>query len=200
MMRSVFAILVALLLLAGPAAAERIPLGDISRYLNTFRTAKGAFTQINSDGSLSTGTIYLHRPGRARFDYDPPEETLVVVGGGTVAVFDGMGDGTPEQYPLAKTPLNIILDRQVDLARSGMVVGHAEEGPATAVTARDPQRPEIGSIKLVFTSDPIELRQWVLTDDTGAQTTVILGALETGLRLGANLFNITSEAQRRSGN
>lgn len=183
--------------LAMPVAAEKLSLGALSNYLNALQTAKGPFTQVNSDGTISTGTIYIRRPGRVRFEYAPPDRSLVIAGGGQVAVFDAKSNTGPEQFPLAKTPLNLILARTVDLGRSGMVVGHESDGPTTTVVARDPDRPEIGTIRLVFTGDPIELRQWVITDETGAQTTVILGGLTKGGRFPATLFDIGMESQKR---
>jgi outer membrane lipoprotein-sorting protein len=197
MIRTALAATALTLALALPAAAEKISLGALSRYLNGFETAKAQFTQINADGTLSTGTLYIHRPGRVRFEYDPPDNALVLAGGGQVAVFDPKSNTPPEQYPLARTPLNLILARTVDLGRSGMVVAHDSDGPTTSVTAQDPEHPEIGTIRLVFTADPVELRQWVITDDVGAQTTVVLGALDKGVRLGASLFNIVQETEKR---
>jgi len=70
------------------AAAQKLPLNDISAYLNKLQTAKGEFTQINDDGSISTGTIYIKRPGKVRFEYNPPETALVIAGSNTVVIFD----------------------------------------------------------------------------------------------------------------
>ncbi|NKX45562.1 LolA family protein [Roseicyclus persicicus] len=181
---------------AAPALADLVPLAQLSRYLNDMRTAEGTFTQINADGTISTGDIYLHRPGRVRFEYDG-DDLLVIAGGQQVAIFDGRSNTRPETYPLGETPLNLILARNVDLARSGMVVGHEFDGTATRVLAQDPDRPEIGTIELVFTDAPVELRQWVITDSTGAATTVVLGNLEEGGSIPARLFNITAEIQSR---
>ena len=61
------------------------------------------------------------------------------------------------------------------------------------MTAQDPDNPEYSTIQLVFTSDPVELRQWVITDDLGEQTTVILGDLATGGNIRDILFNIQAE-------
>jgi outer membrane lipoprotein-sorting protein len=181
-----------------PALADIVPLPDLSRYLNALRTAEGSFTQINADGTISTGTIFLHRPGRVRFEYDG-NDLLVIAGGQQVAIFDGRSNTRPEQYPLSETPLNLILARNVDLQGSDMVIGHEYDGTATRVLAQDPDRPEIGTIELVFTGDPVELRQWVITDSTGAETTVILGSLDEGTTLSARYFNIPQEIQARGG-
>lgn len=185
------------IVLVRPAFADRIPLDEISRYFNGFTTAEGEFTQINPDGSLATGRIFIRRPGRVRFEYDPPEESLVMAGGGQVAIFDGRSNQGPSQYPLSKTPLNLILERNVDFSNRNMVVGHTDDGTTTTVIAQDPDNPQYGSIRLVFSAGPTELRQWVIRDDTGAETTVILGNMRFGEDLSARLFNITAEVASR---
>lgn len=184
-------------LLPLPAAAEKIPLSSISDYLNSLTTVEADFTQVNSDGSISTGKLFINRPGRVRFEYAPPDRSLVIAGGQQVAIFDAKSNQPPEQYPLKRTPLNLILAENIDLGRAKMVVGHTEDGTSTRVRAQDPENPEYGSIDLVFTADPVELRQWVITDDLGAQTTVILGEMKKGGRLGASLFDITAETAKR---
>lgn len=185
------------LALAVPALADKIPLSQISSYLNSFQTAKGDFTQINEDGSVTTGEILIKRPGRVRFDYAAPDNSLVIAGGRQVAVFDPKSNVPPEQFPLARTPLNLILAKTVDFNKSNMVVGHRDDGTATIVKLQDPKHPEYGNIQLKFTSQPIELRQWVITNDAGGQTTVILGDLQKGVSIGARPFNIPQEIHAR---
>lgn len=197
MIRKALLAFVATLALATPAAAQKLSLNAISNYLNSFETAAGEFTQINSDGTLSTGKLFIKRPGRIRFEYNPPDRSLVMAGGGTVAVFDGKSNTTAEQFPLRQTPLNLILEKNVNLAKRNMVVGHSSDGTKTTVVAQDPEHPEYGNIRLIFTGQPTELRQWVITDSSGQQTTVILGELNKGVTLQPSLFNIPFEVQRR---
>ncbi|SPF79186.1 Outer-membrane lipoprotein carrier protein [Aliiroseovarius pelagivivens] len=195
-LRMTFAAL-ALMATALPAQAEKISLNAISNYLNGLTTAKSQFTQINDDGTISTGTIYLKRPGRARFEYNPPMDALVVAGGSQVAIFDGKSNAGPQQYPLKRTPLNLILARDVNLSQANMVVGHNYDGTATTVVAQDPENPEVGTIELKFTANPTELRQWIITDNAGSKTTVLLGEFEKGVPLGSSLFSITAAINKR---
>jgi outer membrane lipoprotein-sorting protein len=180
------------------AADRKIPLNEISSYFNAMKGSTAGFTQVNSDGTLSLGDLKILRPGRIRFDYNPPEKSLVMASGGQVAIFDGDSNAlVPERYPLNQTPLNIILEKNVDLARRNMVVSHTMDGVKTIVRAQDPDRPEYGYIDLVFTDAPIELRQWIVTDDTGSTTTVILNNLASSSSLSTSAFNIDLEMRTR---
>ncbi len=179
------------------ASAQQLSLGEVSGYLNQLVTAQGGFSQINGDGTLSTGQIYIKRPGRIRFEYNAPDNSLMVAGGGQVAIFDPRSNTAPDRYPLNQTPLSIILEQNVDLGQRRMVTGHTSDGTSTTITAQDPDHPEYGNIQLVFTANPVELRQWVVTDDTGGQTTVILNDVVPGASISEAKFNIVSEMRSR---
>ena len=198
-MRSVTALLapLAFLALAFPAMAEKLSLSTLSAYLNQLVTAEADFTQVNADGSVATGRIFIQRPGRVRFEYAAPDESLVLASGGTVAIFDSKSNQPPEQYPLDRTPLNLILGANINLAKASMVVGHTEDGSATKVRAQDPGHPEYGTIDLIFTGDPVALRQWVITDDLGQQTTVILGEMVQGGSYKTSFFSLEVEKKKR---
>ncbi len=187
-------------LVVAPAAAEPIPLNRISAYFNALETVEARFTQFNGDGSISTGTLYIRRPGRMRFEYDPPEQALVMAGSGRLAVFDNRSNSVkPEEYPLRRTPLNILLEKQVDLAQRDVVVGHSGDAAATTVVARDPKNPDIGQMEFTFAEGPLRLAEWVTVDSLGARTRVVLTQLKTGGRLRQRLFNIPQEIQSRGG-
>lgn len=187
----------ALIAFAAPALADKIPLSDISAYLNSLTTADTDFTQVNADGSVATGKLFIQRPGRARFEYAPPDKSLVLASGGQVAIFDAKSNQAPEQYPLKRTPLNLILASNINLSRAKMVVAHKEDKNATQVVAQDPDHPEYGTIALVFTANPTTLRQWVITDDLGQKTTVILGEMHKGASYKASTFSFEIEARKR---
>ena len=181
---------VALALVAGQSAwADKLPLNTISAYLNDLKTAEGTFAQINDDGSTSSGKLYIKRPGKMRFEYNPPDSALVVASSNAVYIADSKSNQRPETYPLRRTPLSLILARNVNLSAANMVVGHSFDGTATVVTAQDPENPEYGSIQMKFTGNPVQLRQWVVKDNGGGETTVVLGELKTGGTLSNRLFD-----------
>ena len=190
MKRRTLIVITALAALFGQSAlADKLPLNAISNYLNDLKTAEGSFTQINDDGSISTGQIYIKRPGKMRFEYNAPDSALVVASANAVYIVDTKSNQPPETYPLRRTPLSLILARNVNLGAANMVVAHDFDGTATVVTAQDPKNPEYGSIQMKFTGNPVQLRQWVVNDNAGGKTTVVLGELKTGGTLPNRLFS-----------
>jgi outer membrane lipoprotein-sorting protein len=186
-----------MLLIAAPASAEKLSLDALSSYFNLMTTAEAAFIQNSDDGNQSSGRMYIKRPGRIRFEYYPPNLALVVVGGGQVAVFDPKANSEPTRFPLNQTPLSLVLERTVDFARRDMVVAHTSNGPRTLITLQDPDRPEYGFIQLIFTDNPVQLHQWIVDDNSGSKTQIVLGDWIQGNKVPSILFNIQSEMQKR---
>lgn len=197
MMKRLLLAPVLLALMAAPALAEKLPLSALSAYLNGLTSAEAPFSQVNPDRSTSKGMLYLKRPHRMRLEYAPPEKTLVLAAAGSVAVFDGKSNSSANQFPISKTPLSLILTPKVNLSQAKMVVAHGEADGMTYVTAQDPKRPEYGRITLFFSSNPIALRQWIVTDETGSETLVKFGTLATGKSYPLDFFSIES-AQRKN--
>ena len=197
-MKMLVAVLAPLLLLTLPAGAKEVPLDVLSAYLNSLTTAEANFVQVNADGSKSKGKIYIQRPGRARFEYAAPDKNLVIAAGGQVVIFDARSNQPPEQYPLARTPLNLILAQSVNLGTAKMVVGHREVGDVTVVKAQDPKHPDYGTIDLIFSANPVALKQWIITDDIGNQTSVTLSDLVVGQTYGSGLFSKEIEMRKRN--
>ena len=172
------------------AFAERLSLEEISAYLDGLKTAASAFVQHNADGTASSGRVWISRPGKIRFEYDPPERTTVIADGRVVAVIDGRSNTRPQIWSLHLTPLKFVLRRNVDLTRPDMAVAHEGGDGFTGVRLQDPGHPERGSVDLLFREDPVELRQWTITDATGARTTVVLEDLRAGAALDGVDFEI----------
>ena len=134
-----------------------------------------------------------------RFEYNPPEETLVVASANAVYIADGKSNHPPETYPLRRTPLNLILERRVDLGARDMVIGHFGDETTTTLVAQDPDAPENGRIEIQFSNDPLALTEWTIVDGGGARTRVVLIESETALQFPARPFNIVQEQEARGG-
>lgn len=189
--------LVFLIISATQGLAEKLSLDLLSVYLNSILTAETTFSQINDDGSISTGKFFIRRPGRLRFEYDPPSQALVLASGGRLAIFDAKGNPNPEIWPLNRTPLSLILHKTIDLENSPMVASHVSKSTATIVRAQDPKHPDRGSVDLMFVGPEPALRQWTIRDSSGGSTTIILGDIATSNKLSSSLFDIQRTIENR---
>ena len=145
------------------SGADARDLARISNYLNGVKTLEGNFVQIGHDGELSEGLFYLRRPGRIRFEYKPPNPALVIADGVWVGVYDTRLN-TLDRIPLKSTPLYILLRKKVNLAKEGAIRSVERAPGLMRVTAIDPDEPDQGSITMVFSENPLELRQWIVVD------------------------------------
>lgn len=174
--------------LAAPAKAQNArELARVNAYLNSLDLAQGDFVQIAPNGETSDGKFYIRRPGRIRFEYTPPNPTLVVSDGVWVVVFD-LRTCDQQTAPLSETPLDLLLRERVDLSAEGAVRNIEKSGGQLRVTAINPDDPDQGAITLIFNDNPLELRQWVVTDAQGRATTVILNSMQRGVSADTSQF------------
>jgi outer membrane lipoprotein-sorting protein len=184
-------------LFGAPVRAEKISLSNLSSYLESIKKVSGNFTQINSDKTVSTGRIFLFRPGRMRMEYKTPDNSLVIVGGSQIAVFDSKSNTHPRVFPLRKTPLKILLEKKINLKTSDIIIRHEEVENSTVVVLQDPKLSSYGSLKLVFTDHPVTLRQWVITNEMSDQTVLKFKDFINQPNMSSNKFNISLEIDNR---
>jgi outer membrane lipoprotein-sorting protein len=180
---------------ASLSADDQALIDKATAYLQGLKSVTGRFVQNSYNGSTSTGVFYMQRPGKARFQYDPPAQMVVVSDGYNVSVIDARLR-THDQYPLGRTPLVLLLARQVRLDRGVVVTQVDRTADGFAITARDGRKEAAGSITLDFGHDPIALRGWSVIDAQGRQTRVTLGALSPVSDLDPNLFVIPDDHAR----
>jgi outer membrane lipoprotein-sorting protein len=156
-------------------------------YIQNLKGVQGRFTQTDPRGKVSTGLFYMLRPGRARFQYDPPAALLVVADGMNVSIYDRKLK-TFDQYPLGQTPLVLLLAKTVRLDH-GVVIAAVQKGKDNfSIDARDARKEAQGRIIIQFSQQPMALKGWTVVDAQGQKTEVKLGPLTEKSTLDANLF------------
>ena len=181
-----------------PSLAERISLNKISDYINGLTTLQADFEQINSDGSIDRGKLYIRRPGRMRLEYTAPNNALVIAGAGSVAIFDDKSKNGPALFPLKKTPLNLLLKKNVDLYKNEMITEHTANNENTFIVVTDPKRKSQGGIKIVFNNSPVSLQGWTITNQSNQKTKIILNKLDKKTKIPLYLFNISAASKNKN--
>jgi outer membrane lipoprotein-sorting protein len=186
----------AIVALDGAERATAIALAN--RTLNAVQRLQGRFVQTSPDGSRAGGLIYLQRPGKLRFQYDPPATLLIVSDGNVVALRD-TELRTTERTTLRSTPLNLILGARIDLERNARILRVSRSGSWLMITARDRSGQTDGQITLHFFGDAAELRSWDIVDATGARTRITLSELTQPASLDRRLFRLEDMLEDRPG-
>lgn len=168
---------------------QKADLDKVSTYLNAIHSLKADFVQIAPDGGVAQGELDIQKPGQIRFAFRPPSPVSIVATGGEIYVKNSRLN-TVDHYDLSDTPLGLLLNQDVDLENNRSVLGVYEQNGALIVQARSALNRNRSNITLVFSLPTLELRQWIVKDNQGGDTTVALGNLEIGAKLDPAIFTV----------
>ena len=172
------------------ADGQRGLIDKVNTYLSGLTTLVGNFVQVGPDGTRTEGRFYMQKPGRIRFEYDPPSPMELISDGSSVAVRDRKL-ATQDIYPLSQTPLRFLLSDRIDLLKDTNVVSVTADDVFISVTIEEKQA-LIGTSRLMLmvgTKDG-QLKQWTVTDPQGYDTTVAVYNLDSNKKLDSGLFKI----------
>ncbi len=167
--------------------ADRAALARVEAYFNGMTTLRARFLQIAQGGGSAEGTAWIWRPGRMRFEYDPPEPTLLIAADGQFFHYDRQLR-QPTVVPLSSTPLSVLLRNPLRLSGDITVAALERSGGLLRVTVHRTGQAAEGQIQLVLDEQPMALRQWVVLDPQGRSTRVTLSDARIGERFDPFLF------------
>jgi outer membrane lipoprotein-sorting protein len=177
-------------------AKQRALLDRISAYLSNLQTVVGKFVQVGPDGGRTEGTFYMQKPGRVRFQYNPPSPIDIISDGSSVVVRDRKL-ATQDLYPLSQTPLRYLLAERIDLLRDTDVVSvGADDSFATVVIEQKQLLVGTDRLMIMFDAKDLTLKQWTVTDPQGFDTTVAVYNLDSTKKPDPNLFVINYQREQ----
>lgn len=205
-MRFLTAIAVLIMIAATPAIAKLATVEDIpaetakiENYLDTLKTAQARFVQTTHDGTQLVGTFYLERPGKLRFQYDPPIEDFVVADGFFIYFYDAeLGEQT--NAPIGQTLADFLLRADIKLSDDVTVENIKRGGGYLQVEMTQTADEGAGSLMMAFTEEPFELKKWRVIDAQGLITEVELFYLKTDITHPSGLFSYTDPNKKRGYN
>jgi outer membrane lipoprotein-sorting protein len=171
-------------------AKQRALVDRVSAYLTRVQVMSGDFAQVGPDGRRSQGQFYVQKPGKIRFDYDSPSRIDIIADGSSVVVRDRKL-ATQDVYPLSQTPLRFLLADRIDLLKDATVTAVSADDTYVTVLVEE-KHAVVGTSKLMmmFGAKDFQLKQWIVTDPQGYDTTVALSNLDTAKRPDPDMFKI----------
>jgi outer membrane lipoprotein-sorting protein len=178
----------------GPVIAlsdsQRAAVQRVNAYFNSITTLVGNFVQVGPDRRRLEGGFYLQKPGKVRFDYDPPSPIELISDGSSVVVRDRKL-ATQDLFPLSQTPLRFLLAEKLDLLKDTNIVAVNQDDLFVSVVIEE-KHPVVGTHRLMimFGAKDSELKQWTITDPQGYDTTVAVFNLDQKSKPDPALFRI----------
>ncbi|WP_065814734.1 outer membrane lipoprotein carrier protein LolA [Magnetospira sp. QH-2] len=170
------------------SADEQSTLKKVQHYLNSIKTLQSRFIQATSAGGYAEGTLYLSRPGKLRFEYDPPAPFLLVADG-TWLIYEDKELEQISYLLLDSTPAALLVSDDLDFNGDKVTVEKlVKDKGLLAVTFTQKENPENGQVTMILNEKPLILRQWEVLDAQGTRTMVTLNKTRTGMPLDKMLF------------
>ena len=169
---------------------QRAMLDKVSTYLSSVQTMVGNFVQVGPDGRRVDGNFSIQKPGKVRFQYNPPSPIDIIADGSSVVVRDRSLD-TADFYPLSQTPLRYLLADHIDLVRDTDVLSVSADDTFVTVVIEETQvMTGTNRLMIMFDAKNLQLKQWTVTDPQGLDTTVAVYNLDAAKKPDPNLFVI----------
>jgi outer membrane lipoprotein-sorting protein len=165
---------------------DQADLQRITAYLNSITTMYARFQQYSSNGGTASGQMWMERPGRMRFEYNPPSPILLIADRFYVYYVDKQLVEM-QQVGLKSTPAWLLLRDPITFDDL-IVTGFARGSDLLRVTVVEQAHPDGGSLTMAFSDQPLALRQWTIVDAQRRTTTVMLAGEQFGMALDPKLF------------
>jgi outer membrane lipoprotein-sorting protein len=169
------------------SAQDKAELQQIAAALNAIHTMTARFEQVSSDGRTAGGWLWLDRPGRMRFEYDPPSPILLIANRFYIYYID-KALAQVSQVGLQSTPAWFLLRDPIRFDDKLVITRFASSPYWLQVTVVERKHPDLGSLTMTFSRTPLMLRQWTIVDPEGRTTTVSLSQEQFGMALNPDLF------------
>jgi outer membrane lipoprotein-sorting protein len=145
-------------------ATKKALIKQVQDYLNSVRSLKARFSQSNpKSGSLYQGSLVLRRGGKIRVQYDLPYGLIMVGCGGELRYYDQKMDKV-NSTSTDSTPLGALLSDVVDFEKDIKVLDVRKAFGTIRMLVTKEGLGNGGYLVLVFSDNPIALRQWVVMD------------------------------------
>jgi len=147
---------------------------------------KSEFIQRAHNGSRLSGTFYLNRPGKLRFEYNEVDD-FIVADGIFIYFYDSeLGEQT--NAPIGHTLADFLLRENLSLKDDVTVQHISRDDGYITMTIVETKDTASGSVKLFFKEEPYTLKKWQVTDAAGLVTEISLQNIKRDIDLPARLF------------
>lgn len=159
----------------------------VEAYLSSLTTVVSEFMQIAPDGSLTNGKFFLQRPGKMRWQYNPPTPVLMVSNGSELVYYDYELEQVTH-LPLDSTLIGFLAQEKIRFDDKVGIQEFEEKDGVIRITVAQRDKPGDGQLTLEFSDNPLLIRNMIVRDASNQLTTVSLNNARFGVKLDPKLF------------
>lgn len=149
-------------------------LKKIETYLNSIKSMEATFVQMASNGATAEGRLFIKKPNKIRMEYAEPTNVLIV-GDGDFIVYNDLDLDQVTHIDYSDIPASLILSNEIKIDGEKIkVVDFYQDSGQTSITLDYADKGDLGPITLVFSNNPMELKQWKIVDPQSVEVSVSL--------------------------
>lgn len=178
-----------LMLISGNAQAQSAEnIRKIESYLNNIKSLQADFVQMSSNGGTAEGRLFIEKPNKIRMEYAEPTNVLIV-GDGNYIVYNDTDLDQVTHIDYDDIPATLILANDIKIdGKKIKVSDFYQDSGSTQITLDYVNKGDIGPITLVFSNNPMELKQWKIVDPQSVEVTVSIYDTKKDAALDNSLF------------
>lgn len=163
----------------------------VERYLNSLTTVTAKFTQVTPDGNIAEGVFYLQRPGKMRWEYDPPVPIIMIGKDDTLIYYDSELQQT-NNIPIKDTLAGFLARKHISLTKDVTVDSVEQDAGMVRVFLQQKTAPEVGRLVLEFAEAPFRLNSMRVTDATDQETRIAFSGAVFGQPIDQKKFDLSA--------
>lgn len=191
-LKKIFSIFLIFIFSIDTAIPQNKTLKLINDYLGDIRTLQANFSQTNNMEDIMTGALFLKKPGKIRFSYDPPNNLQIVTKQQAVLIFDPKNSGSgPLTYPMSSTPLGFLIKNDLSslIGENGEVF---ELDDFIFLKVRNSQ----STLRIEFSKNPLSLSGWEFKNQVGETIKVTLNNIKKNNYISNEIFKTDKDYER----
>ena len=191
-LKRIFSIFLIFIFSIDTAIPQNKTLKLINDYLGDIRTLQANFSQTNNMEDIMTGALFLKKPGKIRFSYDPPNDLQIVTKQQAVLIFDPKNSGSgPLTYPMSSTPLGFLIKNDL----SSLIVENGEVFELDDFIFFKFHNPQY-HLRIEFSKNPLSLSGWEFKNQVGETIKVTLNNIKKNNYISNEIFKTDKDYER----
>jgi outer membrane lipoprotein-sorting protein len=146
---------------------------QVKKFFENLNTLEADFIQVSSSGNVSNGKIYFHLPGKLRIDYSDPNNLLITCKGFWIVIQD-RNLKTTNNIPLNQSPFSTLIEKKINLSNQTIKTEFENKSGIISLTLTSSNNEQAGQLTLEFSEKPLSLKKWIIKDNFGDMTTVLI--------------------------